>query len=196
MRRYSAAIALRMIRGIFHHGGSSCSARSIWRAPLLVVAVLVMPAGATDFAESTFFEVKAVNGTLTPSSNQSQILGLLNVAAISLAGMSAQKYPSPALVFTTTSNTTISPAVSAQGTTSNVGIWQQIVQYDANSGMNPILRITLPQPPLNPAPYATPVKLRNGFDPWPHSPLTSPMAPLSNFQVPGDPDPDSATVVE
>jgi hypothetical protein len=79
----------------------------------------------------------------------------------------------------------------------NVGVWQQIVQYDANSGMNPVLRITLPQAaPLNPAPYSTPVKLRNGFDPWAHSPLTSPTAPLSTFQVPGDPDPDSATVVE
>jgi hypothetical protein len=156
----------------------------------------VMPAGATDFAESTFFEVKAVNGTLTPNSNQSQILALLNVAQISQAGVSVQLVPSPALVFTTTSNTTLSSAVGAQATARNVGVWQQIVEYDANGGSNPNLRIMVPQMPFNPAPYSTPVKLRNGFDPWAHSPLTSPTAPLSTFQVPGDPDPDSATVVE
>jgi hypothetical protein len=110
--------------------------------------------------------------------------------------MSAQTYRSPALIFTTTSNTTISPAVGAKATGWNVGIRQQIVQYDANGGTNPDLRITSPHAPLNPAPYPTSVALRNGFDPWAHSPLTSPTAPLSTFQVPGDPDPDSATVVE
>jgi len=86
--------------------------------------------------------------------------------------------------------------VGAQATTWNVGVWQQIVQYDANGGTNPNLRITVPPMPLNPAPYATSVALLNGFDPWAHSPLTSPTAPLSNFEVPGDPDPDSATPVE
>jgi hypothetical protein len=146
---------------------------------------------------STFFEVKAVNGALTLGTSKSQILGLLDVTRRSPAGMSAQKYPSPALIFTTTSNTTISPAVPAQATAWNVGLWQQIVQYDANSSKtNPVLRITSPQAPLNPGLYPTPIALRNGFDPWPHSPLTSPTASLSTFQVPGDPDPDSATVVE
>jgi hypothetical protein len=154
----------------------------------------LLPAGATDFPKSTFFEVKAVNGALTLSTSKSQIYGLLDVTRGSPAGMSAQMYPSPALIFTTTSNTTISPVVIAQATTWTVGLWQQIVQYDANSSMiNPVLRITSPQAPLTPA---TPIAPRNGFDPWPHSPLTSPTAPLSTFQVPGDPDPDSATVVQ
>jgi hypothetical protein len=93
--------------------------------------------------------------------------------------MSAQTYRSPALIFTTTSNTTISPAVPPQASAWKVQLFQQIVQYDVNGGTNPDLRITSPHAPLNPAPYPTSVALRNGFDPWAHSPLTSPPPPAA-----------------
>jgi hypothetical protein len=152
-----------------------------------------------DQPQSIFVEVKAVNGALTLSTSQYQVLGLLNVAQISPAGLSKQRPALPVVVFTTTSNTTISAAnVNPQASAWGVGVWQQIVSYDANSDPNnPDLYIqTTDMIVVNPEVYlpsvvdttSSLVRFLNALTPWRHGPLTSPTTPLTDLDVPGDPD--------
>jgi hypothetical protein len=89
----------------------------------------------------------------------------------------------PALVFTTTGNTTLGPDVPSTGTQTGVGIWQQLVYEDQNDP-NPELYLW-DTDCLNPMVYGVPMsKLpRSGA----HSKLTAPMVQLT--PIPGDPDP-------
>jgi hypothetical protein len=147
-----------------------------------------------DFEKSSFFEVKAVTGALTLGTSNWQILGLIDVASQSPAGISTQPgVARPVVVFTTTSNTTISPSVGAEATALGVGVWQQRVMYDANTNPdNPDLYIDLPPEEINPDVYLPTVidtSLTGRLSTWPHSPLTSPKTPATNLVVQGDPDP-------
>ena len=115
------------------------------------------------FPNSMFYEVKAVTGVLTPGTSQWQILGLLNVASI-FPTVPAGPHAPPLVMFTTTSNTTISQPVVTTATGSGVAVWQQIVEYDANSATpsNPTLRIASPAC-LNPSVYPTPSSTFSSF---------------------------------
>ena len=146
-----------------------------------------------DYKESSFFEVKAVTGALTLGTSQWQILGLIDVASRSPAGVfNPANVFRPVVVFTTTSNTTMSPMVAPKATALGVGIWQQTVLYDTNSNpSNPDLYIKEPPEQINPDVY--PVVIQPTFkallSPWRHGPLTSPTTPATDLIVPGDPDP-------
>ena len=94
--------------------------------------------GGMTFPLSEFWEVKAVNGALTPSTSQYQIVGLLDVARNSAAGTSTlPKHPPPVVLFTTTSNTTVGKSTLAQATQWGVAVWQQTVAYDATDPTDP-----------------------------------------------------------
>jgi hypothetical protein len=128
------------------------------------------------------------------------ILGLIDVASRSLAGVSAQpippasacasatlpNHPPPAIVLTTTGNTNLDLTMLQRATQLCVAIWQQIVLYDANTDMNnPDLYIDQALP-ANQAVYGAAVPLPMHL-PWPHSPLVPPQWPP--MPVAGDPDP-------
>ena len=140
------------------------------------------------YTQSQFWEVKAVTGTLTLATSRYQILGLIDVASLSSAGMSTvPKHPPPAVVFTTTGNTPIGTDVLAKATQQVVALWQQVVFEDATipNDPNPDLYIG-PLVPVNPDVYGTAIpqpSLPSGA----HSKLTSPTVQL--MPVPGDPDP-------
>jgi hypothetical protein len=147
------------------------------------------------FPLSAFVEVKAVNGTLTPGTSQYQILGLLdgvNTWPTVPAGMHAP----PAVFFITTANTIVSPDVVDQGTTWVVGVWQQIVKYNANSAnmTNPDLSLGDPQC-LNPSVYP-----KVHYQMWPSSGAQNPLTWATNQEqdlvgaVP-EPAPDSPAMV-
>jgi hypothetical protein len=142
----------------------------------------------SPFPKSMFGEVKAVTGTLTSSSNRSQILGLIDVTSQSPAGTSPiPNHMPPALVFTTTGNTTLGSDVSTNGTQYGVGIWQQLVYVDATNPNDPNPDLYLWDTVcLNPMIYgvssAQPLT-RSGA----HSKLTAPTMQLT--PIPGDPDP-------
>jgi hypothetical protein len=142
-----------------------------------------------DFEQSSFFEVKAVTGMLTLGTSQYQILGLIDVASQSPAGIFTQpNVAPPVVVFTTTSNTTISAAVGVRATALGVGVFQEIVSYDANTNPdNPDLYIEEPQA-INPDLYL-PYTVGAPWVSWPHSPLTSPKTPATALIVQYDPDP-------
>jgi hypothetical protein len=149
------------------------------------------------FLNSLFFEVKAVNGTLVPSTSQWQILGLLNVATTFPTVPSGPHAP-PAVIFTTTSNTSVSttgttsvPGVVAQATAWGVAVWQEKVYYDANSATpnNPNLHLG-EAVCLNPALYPTlsTYVLYPGL-PWQDNPLTwTTVQEQNSVDVPNDPD--------
>jgi hypothetical protein len=152
------------------------------------------------FPESLLFEVKAVTGVIAQSTSLWQILGLIDVASRSPAGVSNQptppatacvstghpNQPPPAIVFTTTGNTNLDLTMLQKATRLCVAIWQQIVMYDANTDPNnPDLYIDQALP-ANQAVYGAAVPLPM-HPAWPHSPLTSPTSPP--VPVPGDPDP-------
>jgi hypothetical protein len=145
------------------------------------------------YQQSVFYEVKAVNGPLLVSDNRWQIYGFLD-ALTRFPKVPPQTPPPPALIFTSTSNTIIGADVVAQATLWSVAVWQQKVYYDANSATpnNPNLRIMAAQC-LNKPLYGPSWVFGSAV--FPVSPLTSPTAPPSSVIVPGDPDPDSATVV-
>jgi hypothetical protein len=139
-------------------------------------------------AASEFWEVKAVTGTLTANSNRSQILGLIDVASMSPAGVSTiQPHPPPTVVFTTTGNTYLSQSLFTAATNAGVAIWQQVVFEDAaiENDPNPDLYIG-PLDPMNPAVYGAAVPIPTAAS-GAHSKLTSPTTP--SMAVPGDPDP-------
>lgn len=138
---------------------------------------------------SSFYEVKAVNGIVGLSHSRYQILGLIDVAALSPAGMSPGKPKGlrPIVTFVTTGDTVIGPDVLAEATRRGVAVWQAIVlEAPSMLAMNSVLSIG-PFVPLNPAVY-TPV-VPPASVPKPHMPgtLTSPLGlPVT---VPADPDP-------
>jgi hypothetical protein len=144
--------------------------------------------GITPFPDSRFGEVKAVNGDLTPATKQSQILGLIDVAANSPAGLSTvPKHPPPVLEFTTTWNTKLNQTVFTKATTLGVAIWHQVVFEDATVMNDPNPELYIGQlSPQNPEVYGTatvtPVTASGA-----HSKLTAPQTQLT--PVPGDPDP-------
>jgi hypothetical protein len=143
---------------------------------------------AVPFPDSQFWEVKAVTGNLTLSTSRYQILGLIDVATLSPAGMSTmQPHPPPAVVFVTTGNTIVGPDVLLTATQLGVAIWQGFVWEDGTTPNDPNPDLYLgPITCLNPTVYG-------GAVPWPmgpygvHSKLTSPPNPPQ--PVPGDPDP-------
>jgi hypothetical protein len=143
------------------------------------------------FPNSLLYEVKAVTGNLTPGKNQWQILGLLD-AANTWPAVPPSAHAPPAVIFTTTSNTIISSGVLTDAMMWSVGVWQRMVEYDANSATpnNPLLRIgasTCLTPSLYPTLSLT--WLDPGL-PWPTNPLTWPTVPeQDSVVVPGDPDP-------
>jgi len=157
------------------------------------------------FPKSMFYEVKAKNGTLTPGTSQWQILGLLDVAT-SFPTAPTTAHAPPLVFFTTTSNTTVStkgtstsPGVVAQATTWGVAVWQQIVEYDANSSTpnNPNLRLG-PTTCLNDSVYQNvPAVDLTWVDPlagWPVNPLTWPTDQERDDTDLGSLDPDSPAV--
>jgi hypothetical protein len=149
------------------------------------------------FPNSVFFEVKAVNGTLTPGTSKWQILGLLDVAT-SFPTVPSTAHAPPAVIFTTTSNTSVSttgttsvPGVVAQADAWGVGVWQEMVYYDSTSATpdNPLLHLG-DAVCLNPNLYPTLslTWLYPGL-PWQDNPLTWPTDQERNsVDVPGDPD--------
>jgi hypothetical protein len=147
------------------------------------------------FPNSVIYEVKAVTGNLTPGTSQNQILGLLDVAT-TFPSVPAGPHAPPAVIFITTSNTTVSPAVVAQAITWGVAVWQQNVQYNANSATlsDPYLRIG-PSTCLTPSLYPTGALLQLAWldpqvSPWPQNPLTWVTVPeQQSIVVSGDPDP-------
>ena len=144
----------------------------------------------TPYPKSMLFEVKAVTGAITMGTSQYQILGLVDVASRSPAGVATEPgHPPPAVVFTTTGNTTIAQSMLADATVAGVAIWQQIVEYDTTSANpnNPDLYIEIALP-LNQSVYGT-ASVAPNPGAWPHSPLTSPTLPNSAVVVAGDPDP-------
>jgi RHS repeat-associated protein len=79
------------------------------------------------YGQSSFFEVKAVNGMLTPESSRSQILGLIDVAARSPAGSATgpeRQYPYLTLI--TTSNTGIDSRTVDYATRRGVQLWWSV----------------------------------------------------------------------
>jgi hypothetical protein len=158
------------------------------------------------FQRSVFFEVKAVNGTLTPGASKWQILGFLD-ALTSFPIVPAGPHAPPAIMFTTTSNTAISsqgsPSVVGWANTWGVAVWQQIVYYNANSAntSNPTLSIG---DPTSSTPYR--VCLTPSLYPllsyqiWPGPGPQNPLTWATNQEqdavgaVP-EPDPDSPALV-
>jgi RHS repeat-associated protein len=104
----------------------------------------------TTYPNSSFFEVKAVNGTLNLSSSGQQIRGLIDVAARSPAG--AATGPDrvlPTITFITTANTIIGPDVLAEATRRGVAVWQ-VVAYEVPGGAGGAQIGFSPAVPLNP----------------------------------------------
>ena len=147
------------------------------------------------FPYSKFYEVKAVTGALTLGTSQYQILGLLDVAQIAAAKAATQApmqmRPPPAVFFTTTGNTTVSPGVVTKGTAWSVAVWQQQVLYDANSANpnNPNLSLG-DEVCLNPGLYTGWAASWIAPGPFPSNPLTWPTdQEQASVVVGGDPDP-------
>jgi hypothetical protein len=138
--------------------------------------------------QSEFWEVKAVTGTLTPASNRYQILGLIDVASRSPAGVSTlQSHPPPTVLFTITGNTVLNQDVLTTATQSQVAIWVQVVFEDATIPNDPNPDLYIGQlVAMNPNVYGTRVPLPSPPS-GAHSKLTSPTTPP--MAVPGDPDP-------
>jgi hypothetical protein len=141
-----------------------------------------------DIPGSRFGEVKAVTGVITLGTSQWQILGLIDVTSRAPANTpDTTAGPRPELVFTTTGNTAISPAVALHATVSRVAIWQQMV-YEVPimpADPNPDLCIG-ERISLNPTVYgkAIPVAFRTTTT---CSKLNAPTTQLT--PIPGDPDP-------
>jgi hypothetical protein len=152
----------------------------------------------TYFDNSLFYEVKAVTGSLTLGTSQWQILGLLDVA-VNFPTVPSGPHAPPAVIFTTTSNTTISQSVLDQASMWGVAVWQRKVFYDANSATpnNPLLHLG-PATCLNPMVYpgsttTAPAAWVFWLDPgasWTDNPLTWVTdSEQDSAVVPGDPDP-------
>jgi hypothetical protein len=155
------------------------------------VSIPSMSVKTVYFDQSLFFEVKAVTGPLTLGTSQYQILGLLDIARIAGTNAPTQMHPPPAVFFTTTGNTTVSPDVVAKGTDWGVAVWQQQVLYDANSANpnNPNLSLG-DEVCLNPGLYAGWAASWIAPGPFPSTPLTWPTdQEQASVVVGGDPDP-------
>jgi hypothetical protein len=163
-------------------GGLPASVIPEFIAPLFLTG----SEGSAPFPASKFYEVKAVAGVLTLGTSQYQILGLIDVASKSAAGVSTMpKHPPPQVVFTTTGNTVIAGSVLDKASQFGVAIWQDVVFEDGSPPDNPTLYLGTTMP-LNQDVYgnAQPVVVTAT---WPASKLTSPTTPI--MPVPGDPDP-------
>jgi len=87
-----------------------------------------LPPIITTHPESTFIEVKAVNGIIRPSYGQWQILGMLDALSHSPAASSTgpqRAYPS--LYFIVTGDTGIAPEVEVEASNRNVLVWLSFV---------------------------------------------------------------------
>jgi len=107
----------------------------------------------TPLPNSSFWEVKAVRGTLSLSSSNYQMLGMVDAAARSPAGVATGPHrPLPVLSFITTADTVISPGVLAEATKRGVIVYQSIAYVipggptGSQIGFGPFL-------PLNPEVY-------------------------------------------
>ena len=140
------------------------------------------------FPESEFWEVKAVTGALTLSTSKYQILGLIDVASMSPAGLSTvAKHPPPVVRFTITGNTSVSQGVLAEATQDGVAIWAEVVFEAAITPNDPDPDLYIGQlVPMNPDVYGTAVPVPSQPS-GAHSKLMSPTTPP--VAVPGDPDP-------
>ncbi len=87
----------------------------------------LIPWRSIPYPNSSFFEVKAVTGIMDLSYSRSQILGLIDVAARSPAGMATGPTRAyPLLTFITTSNTGLDPLVVSYATSRGVALYQSI----------------------------------------------------------------------
>jgi hypothetical protein len=154
------------------------------------VSIPSMSVKTVYFDQSVFFEVKAVTGALTPGYSKSQILGLLDVAR-SVPTAPAAPHPPPAVFFTTTGNTTVSPSVVTLGNDWKVAVWQAKVLYDANSATPNDPNLTIgDEVCLNPDLYAGWAASWIAPGPFPSNPLTwATVEEQASVVVPGDPDP-------
>ncbi len=141
----------------------------------------------TTYPDSSFYEVKAVRGVIGLGHSRSQILGLIDVASRSSAGVATGAHrPRPIVTFITTGDTVIGPDVIAEATKRGVAVWQAVVTEDPSaSTTNPTLSIG-PFIPLNPLVYAPGVAVPIVKPQLPGT-ITSPTLPP--VVVPHDPDP-------
>ncbi len=119
---------------------------------------------STTYPNSSFFEVKAVNGTLNLSSSNQQIRGLVDIAARSPAG--AATGPDrvlPTITFITTANTIIGPDVLAEATRRGVAVWQ-VVAYEVPGSAGGTQIGFGPALPLNPQVFPSRGLLRTIID--------------------------------
>jgi hypothetical protein len=154
------------------------------------ISIPSMGMSTVYFNQSVFFEVKAVASPLSESTSKWQILGLLDVAR-SFPTVPTQPHPPPAVYFTTTDNTAVSPGVVTKATGWTVAVWQRTVLYDANSANpnNPDLSLG-PEKCLNPTLYAGWMASWIVPGPFPSHPLTwATLEEQASVVVPGDPDP-------
>ncbi len=153
-----------------------------------VALVNFVTSQASVYPVSGFWEVKAVTGTITLSTSRWQILGLIDVAAISSAAIATDPHaPPPEVVFTITGSTTIGADVVATATQRGVAIWVQAVFEDVTipNDPNPDLYIG-PRGALNESVYnGAIVGVVDGTGVG--SKLTSPKTPPMPVQ--NDPDP-------
>jgi RHS repeat-associated protein len=134
--------------------------------------------------DSVFVEVKAVNGAITLSHSSHQITGLIDVAANSPAGRAGgPDQPTPAIIFITTGDTTISPTVLAEATRRGVAVWQTVAfELPGSTTAKPSLGLG-PVVPLNVTVYGPTVP-----QPLPPGPTTIPLVPVGTMN-PANPDP-------
>jgi RHS repeat-associated protein len=148
---------------------------------------------STTFPNSSFFEVKAVAGVLSLSYSNSQIRGLIDVAARSPAsGDTGPDRVLPTITFITTGNTVIGPDVLAEATRRGVAIWQVIAYETPGSGGSQVG--FTPALPLNPQVFPTRGFFGQMFDPYiPVPPLggaaPGTLGPASSGGPPLQPDP-------
>lgn len=86
--------------------------------------------GTVRYADSAFFEMKAVKGKIYLSSSQYQIFGLIDVAENSDARLDGWVVP---IYFTTTGNTSIYEDVALQASQRGIAIFQLIVCEEPES---------------------------------------------------------------
>jgi hypothetical protein len=136
---------------------------------------------------SVFVEVKAIKGALTVSHSAHQLSGLIDVAANSVAARLADpQRPTPAVIFITTSDTSISPSLLTEARERGVAIWQAVVFELRGSTVNQPRFGIGPVVPRNPEVYG-----QSWPQPLPPGPTDVPF-PLREppaLPAPGDPDP-------
>ena len=127
----------------------------------------------TTYPNSTFVEVKAVEGTLNLSHSNHQIRGLIDLAANSAAGKSGSVRPS--VFFVTTSNTYVEDDVVREASKRNVNIFQITAFVNRNNKIlfGPAIQLQgVPSVPLQPVTFPTVLSHYRNIDPADPDPPT------------------------